>query len=86
MTELFARRRFLVTGGAGFLGESWAAGVEKVIAAGTICAYPEFPKAPFREDEIWDGYPEETNAPHGLAKKMLLVPSRWKAALKAQEG
>ena len=61
--------------GAQVIHESWVAGVAKVVAAGTICAYPKFAKAPFREDEIWDGYPEETNAPYGLAKKMLLVQS-----------
>ena len=61
--------------GAQVIHESWAAGVQRVIAAGTICAYPKFARAPFREDEIWEGYPEETNAPYGLAKKMLLVQS-----------
>ncbi len=49
------------------------AGVEKTIVVGTICAYPKFAKVPFREDELWDGYPEETNAPYGIAKKALLV-------------
>jgi GDP-L-fucose synthase len=49
------------------------AGVEKTIVVGTICAYPKFAPVPFREDEIWDGYPEETNAPYGIAKKALLV-------------
>jgi GDP-L-fucose synthase len=48
-------------------------GVEKFVCAGTICAYPKFAPVPFREDHLWDGYPEETNAPYGLAKKMLLV-------------
>ena len=48
-------------------------GVEKFICIGTVCSYPKFTPVPFREDEIWDGYPEETNAPYGLAKKMLLV-------------
>src|SRR5215218_10164111 len=48
-------------------------GVEKLIAAGSVCAYPKFARVPFREDEIWDGYPEESNAPYGLAKKMLFV-------------
>lgn len=47
--------------------------VEKFITTGTICAYPKFTAVPFREDEIWNGYPEETNAPYGLAKKMMLV-------------
>jgi GDP-L-fucose synthase len=48
-------------------------GTQKVIVAGTICAYPKHTPVPFREDSLWDGYPEETNAPYGLAKKMLLV-------------
>jgi GDP-L-fucose synthase len=48
-------------------------GVEKFVGIGTVCAYPEFTPVPFREDDIWSGYPEETNAPYGLAKKMLLV-------------
>jgi GDP-L-fucose synthase len=47
--------------------------VEKFVALGTICAYPKFAPVPFREEELWNGYPEETNAPYGLAKKMLLV-------------
>ena len=49
------------------------AGVEKFVAVGTVCAYPKFTPVPFREDDLWIGYPEETNAPYGLAKKMLLV-------------
>jgi GDP-L-fucose synthase len=49
------------------------AGVKKFVALGTICAYPKFTPIPFREENLWDGYPEETNAPYGLAKKMLLV-------------
>ncbi len=48
-------------------------GVEKVVLVGTICAYPKFTPVPFREEDLWKGYPEETNAPYGLAKKMLLV-------------
>jgi GDP-L-fucose synthase len=48
-------------------------GVEKFVAIGTICSYPKFTPVPFSEDHLWDGYPEETNAPYGLAKKMLLV-------------
>jgi len=48
-------------------------GVEKFVCAGTICSYPKFTPVPFREENFWDGYPEETNAPYGLAKKMLLV-------------
>jgi GDP-L-fucose synthase len=52
------------------------AGVEKFVAVGTICAYPKFTPVPFREEDLWSGYPEETNAPYGLAKKMLLVQSQ----------
>jgi GDP-L-fucose synthase len=48
-------------------------GVEKFLAVGTICSYPKFTPVPFKEEHLWDGYPEETNAPYGLAKKMLLV-------------
>jgi GDP-L-fucose synthase len=51
-------------------------GLPKMVALGTICAYPKFAPVPFHEDEIWNGYPEETNAPYGLAKKMLLVQSQ----------
>ncbi len=51
-------------------------GVEKFVALGTICCYPKFTPVPFTEDKLWDGYPEETNAPYGLAKKMLLVQSQ----------
>lgn len=51
-------------------------GLEKFVALGTICAYPKFTPVPFKEDNLWDGYPEETNAPYGLAKKMLLVQSQ----------
>ncbi len=50
-------------------------GLHKLVALGTICAYPKFAPVPFKEEEIWNGYPEETNAPYGLAKKMLLVQS-----------
>ncbi len=52
------------------------AGVAKLLTVGTVCAYPKFTPVPFREDDIWNGYPEETNAPYGLAKKMLLVQSQ----------
>ena len=48
-------------------------GVGKFVSIGTVCAYPKFTPVPFREDQLWNGYPEETNAPYGLAKKMLLV-------------
>jgi len=52
------------------------AGVAKLLTVGTVCLYPKFTAVPFREDDIWNGYPEETNAPYGLAKKMLLVQSQ----------
>jgi len=51
-------------------------GVKKFVAVGTVCAYPKFAPVPFREGNLWDGYPEETNAPYGLAKKMMLVQSQ----------
>ena len=51
-------------------------GIKKFIALGTICAYPKFTSVPFKEDDLWAGYPEETNAPYGLAKKMLLVQAQ----------
>jgi len=51
-------------------------GIEKFVAIGTVCAYPKFTPVPFKEDDLWNGYPEETNAPYGLAKKMLLVQSQ----------
>ena len=51
-------------------------GIPKFVAIGTICSYPKFTPPPFREDDLWNGYPEETNAPYGLAKKMLLVQSQ----------
>jgi len=50
--------------------------IDKVVALGTICAYPKFTPVPFKEVDLWNGYPEETNAPYGLAKKMLLVQSQ----------
>ncbi|MEX0874598.1 MAG: GDP-L-fucose synthase [Actinomycetota bacterium] len=59
--------------GIHLIEESRLAGVEKFVCAGTVCAYPKFVPVPFREEDLWDGYPEETNAPYGLAKKMLLV-------------
>lgn len=52
---------------------AYQAGVEKFVCVGTICAYPKFTPVPFREDDLWNGYPEETNAPYGIAKKALLV-------------
>ncbi len=62
--------------GVPLLHECWATGVGKFVALGTICCYPKFAPIPFREETLWDGYPEETNAPYGLAKKMLLVQSQ----------
>jgi GDP-L-fucose synthase len=61
--------------GTQLLHKSWQAGVDKFVAIGTVCAYPKITPVPFREESLWDGYPEETNAPYGLAKKMLLVQS-----------
>ena len=55
---------------------SWKAGVQKFVAIGTVCAYPKFTPVPFREEELWNGYPEETNAPYGTAKKMLLMQAQ----------
>lgn len=62
--------------GVQLIHESQQAGVEKFVATGTICAYPKFAPIPFAEESLWDGYPEETNAPYGLAKKMMLVQSQ----------
>jgi GDP-L-fucose synthase len=62
--------------GVQLLHEAWQFGVEKFLAIGTVCAYPKYTPVPFREEDLWDGYPEETNAPYGLAKKMLLVQSQ----------
>lgn len=62
--------------GAQLMEEGRKAGVEKFAAIGTICAYPKFAPVPFKEDDLWNGYPEETNAPYGLAKKMLLVQAQ----------
>jgi GDP-L-fucose synthase len=62
--------------GVQLMHEAWQRGVEKFVALGTICAYPKFTPLPFREENLWDGYPEETNAPYGLAKKMMLVQAQ----------
>jgi GDP-L-fucose synthase len=59
--------------GVYMMEEARKAGVKKFVALGTVCAYPKFTPVPFKEEDLWDGYPEETNAPYGLAKKMLLV-------------
>jgi len=61
--------------GVQLLHECWRTGVQKLVALGTVCAYPKTTPVPFREQDLWNGYPEETNAPYGLAKKMLLVQS-----------
>ena len=62
--------------GVQLMHQAWKFGVEKFVAIGTVCAYPKFTPVPFKEDDIWSGYPEETNAPYGLAKKMLLVQAQ----------
>lgn len=62
--------------GVQLIEEGRRAGLEKLVAVGTICAYPKHTPVPFKEEELWNGYPEETNAPYGLAKKMLLVQSQ----------
>ncbi|MER3477410.1 MAG: GDP-fucose synthetase, partial [Leptolyngbya sp. ERB_1_2] len=59
--------------GTQLIHAAYEAGVQKFVCAGTICAYPKFTPVPFKEDDIWNGYPEETNAPYGIAKKALLV-------------
>ncbi len=58
------------------LHEAWNVEIEKFVAIGTVCSYPKFTPVPFKEDDLWKGYPEETNAPYGLAKKALLVQSQ----------
>ena len=62
--------------GAQLMHESYLRRVPKFVAIGTVCAYPKFAPVPFKEDDLWNGYPEETNAPYGLAKKMMLVQSQ----------
>src|SRR5262247_1137016 len=62
--------------GAQLMEEARLRRVRKFVALGTICAYPKFTPVPFKEDDLWNGYPEETNAPYGLAKKMLLIQSQ----------
>ncbi len=58
------------------IDSSYRAGVKKFVGIGTVCEYPKFSPVPFKEDDLWNGYPEETNAPYGLAKKMMLVQSQ----------
>src|SRR4030095_11420210 len=62
--------------GVQLIEQSRLHGVKKFLATGTVCAYPKFTPVPFKEDDIWNGYPEETNAPYGLAKKMMLVQAQ----------
>jgi GDP-L-fucose synthase len=62
--------------GIQLMHEAWQKEIEKFVALGTICCYPKLTPIPFKESELWNGYPEETNAPYGLAKKMLLVQSQ----------
>ena len=62
--------------GVQLMHEAWLRKVSKFIAIGTVCAYPKFTPVPFKEENLWEGYPEETNAPYGLAKKMLLVQAQ----------
>ena len=69
--------------GVQLIEEGRRRGLPKLVATGTICAYPKFAPVPFKEEDLWNGYPEETNAPYGLAKKMLLVQSE---AYRAQYG
>jgi len=69
--------------GVQLMEEARKAEVDKFVAVGTVCAYPKYVKVPFKEEELWEGYPEETNAPYGLAKKMLLVQAQ---AYRAQYG
>ena len=62
--------------GIHLIHEAWRAGIRKLVIVGTVCSYPKFTPVPFREEDLWGGYPEETNAPYGLAKKMLLVQAQ----------
>ncbi len=62
--------------GVQLIHEAYKANVPKFVALGTVCAYPKYTPVPFKEDDLWNGYPEETNAPYGLAKKMMLVQSQ----------
>jgi GDP-L-fucose synthase len=65
-----------LTMGVELMEQARLTGVSKFVAVGTVCAYPKFTPVPFKEDDLWNGYPEETNAPYGLAKKMLLVQAQ----------
>ena len=65
-----------LTMGIHVLDQAWRAGTRKAVLVGTVCAYPKSPPVPFREEDLWNGYPEATNAPYGIAKKALLVQSQ----------
>src|SRR4051812_35917840 len=62
--------------GAHIIEEARLRGLDKLVIVGTVCAYPKFAPVPFHEDDLWNGYPEETNAPYGIAKKALLVQAQ----------
>jgi GDP-L-fucose synthase len=62
--------------GVPLMHKAWEHGIKKFVAVGSICSYPKFTPLPFKEENLWDGYPEETNAPYGLAKKMMLVQAQ----------
>jgi len=62
--------------GVHLIHEAWRAGIRKLVIVGTVCSYPKYTEVPFTEEDLWNGYPEETNAPYGLAKKMLLVQAQ----------
>ena len=62
--------------GVHLLHEAWRAGIRRLVIVGTVCSYPKYTAVPFHEEDLWNGYPEETNAPYGLAKKMLLVQAQ----------
>lgn len=62
--------------GVQLIEQSRVRGIRKFVATGTVCAYPKFTEVPFKEDDLWNGYPEETNAPYGVAKKMMLLQSQ----------
>ena len=62
--------------GVHLIHEAWRAGIHKLVIVGTVCSYPKYTEVPFSEEDLWSGYPEETNAPYGLAKKMLLVQAQ----------
>jgi len=69
--------------GVHLIHEAWRAGVERIVIVGTVCSYPKYSSVPFLEQDLWSGYPEETNAPYGLAKRMLVVQAQ---AYRAEHG